>query len=229
MKKKIIIVEDEQDIIDLVKYNMEREGYIVHAAYTGEEGLKKITGENPDAVILDIMLDDMDGLETCRRLKTSEKTKNIPVVMLTAKSEDIDIITGLEVGADDYITKPFSPRILIARIRALLRRSQVQKHDSETNNITVHGITIIPDKYEVYCGSKIIPLSITEFNILHLLAMNPGQVFSRNRIISSIKGDDYPVTDRSVDVQILGLRKKLLKCGNLVETVRGIGYRLKGS
>jgi len=237
MKKRVVIVEDEEDIINLVKYNMEREGYTVDFAYTGFDGLQKIEAQHPDLVILDIMLEDIDGFTICRRLKSSARTKDIPVIMLTAKSEDVDIITGLEVGADDYITKPFSPRVLIARVRALLRRIN-GKGSLDTSEglrsderIVVHGLTILPERYEVLYNNTVLPLSITEFKILYLLAKNPGRVFSRTEIISAIKGEDYPVTERSVDVQILGLRKKLGKygedIGKIVETIRGVGYKIK--
>ncbi len=238
MKKQVVIVEDEEDIVNLVKYNMEREGYSVDFAYTGSEGLQKIERLRPNLVILDIMLEDIDGFTVCRRLKSSPNTRAIPVIMLTAKSEEVDIITGLEVGADDYITKPFSPRVLLARVRALLRR--VTQEDApvvfddriDENKIVIHGLTILPDRYEVLYNGNVLPLSITEFRILCLLARNPGRVFSRVQIISAIKGDDYPVTERSVDVQILGLRKKLSKygedIGKIVETIRGVGYKIRG-
>jgi len=237
MKRRVVIVEDEEDIVNLVKYNMEREGYSVDFAYTGSEGLRKIEDLRPDLVILDIMLEDIDGFTVCRRLKSSPNTRDIPVIMLTAKSEDVDIITGLEVGADDYITKPFSPRVLLARVRALLRRvgdEKVSTTFSNTlndNRIVIHGLIIFPDRYEVLYNGAVLPLSITEFKILYLLAQNPGRVFSRSQIISAIKGDDYPVTERSVDVQILGLRKKLARygedIGKIIKTIRGVGYKIR--
>jgi two-component system phosphate regulon response regulator PhoB len=169
----------------------------------------------------------VDGLEVCKRIKQSESTRDVPVIMLTAKSEDSDIIAGLEVGADDYLTKPFSPRILVARIRAVLRRTKYREEEDSQTKIVIHGIEIDVPRHEVRCDGEIIALSATEFGILHFLSKNPGWVFSRRKIISVVKGDDYPVTERSVDVQILGLRKKLGDCGNVIETVRGFGYRLR--
>ena len=173
------------------------------------------------------MLPDIDGLEVCRKLKRTDSTKDIPIIMLTAKSEDSDVISGLELGAEDYITKPFSPRVLIARIRAVLRRN-IEAQESEAPLISVHRIQIDVKKHEVLVENEFINLSATEFAILNYLASNPGWVFSRNQIIDAVRGQNYPVTERSVDVQILGIRKKLGSQGRYIETVRGVGYRLKG-
>ena len=181
----------------------------------------------PELILLDIMLPDIDGLEVCRKLKRSDSTKDIPVIMLTAKSEDSDVISGLELGAEDYITKPFSPRVLIARIRAVLRRN-IEAQETESPIIRIHKIQIDVKKHEVIVEDENIDLSATEFAILNYLASNPGWVFSRNQIIDAVRGQNYPVTERSVDVQILGIRKKLGSQGRYIETVRGVGYRLKG-
>ena len=222
----ILVIEDEHDIRELISYNLESEGYTVLKASTGNDGIDKARSGDPDLVLLDIMLPDIDGLEVCRKLKRDETAKEIPIIMLTAKSEDSDVISGLELGAEDYITKPFSPRILIARIRAVLRRN-ADNEDSESMIIHVHDIRIDVKKHEVIVENEVINLSATEFAILSHLASNPGWVFSRNQIIDAVRGQNYPVTERSVDVQILGIRKKLGSQGRFVETVRGVGYRIK--
>lgn len=226
-REVICIVEDDRDIAELVSFTLEREAYRISVIPSGEEAIEKISGMIPDLVVLDLMLPGVDGLEVCRRLKQDEKTREIPIVMLTAKSEDSDIIAGLEVGADDYVTKPFSPRILTARIRAVLRRRRFRGDDDKPLKIQIHEIDIDVPRHEVKCAGETVVLSATEFGILQLLAGNPGWVFSRRRIIDSVKGGDYPVTDRAVDVQILGLRKKLGDCGDVIETIRGYGYRIK--
>lgn len=227
--ESICIVEDDRDIAELVAFNLKREGYSVKIIPSGEEAIGKISEDPPDLVVLDLMLPGVDGLEVCRRLRQDIKTRHVPIIMLTAKSEDSDIVAGLELGADDYVTKPFSPRVLIARVRAVLRRD-LAKSSSETQEfISIHGIDIDVPRHEVKSNGLVVELSATEFAILVLLAGNPGWVFSRRKIISSVKGDDYPVTDRAVDVQILGLRKKLGGFGDSIETIRGYGYRMKDS
>jgi two-component system phosphate regulon response regulator PhoB len=172
------------------------------------------------------MLPGMDGLEVCKLLKSDPKTQYIPVVMLTAKGEDADIVTGLELGADDYIVKPFSPRVLIARLRAVLRRKARDLVD-HTAPVTIHDITIHPGRHEVVAGDRKLDLTYTEFRVLHFLASRPGWVFTRYQIVEAVRGDNYPVTDRSVDVLVVGLRKKLGSRGKYIETVRGVGYRFK--
>ena len=223
----VLIVEDEKDIADMIDYNLRKEGYSTRIAATGEEALISIGNSLPDVILLDLMLPGADGLEVCKQLKQDEKTRDLPVVMLTAKSEDVDIVTGLELGADDYITKPFSPKVLVARIRSVIRRTRRKNAAEGEKVVKIHGIEIDIPRREVRCQGRTIPLSATEFDILLFLSQNPGWVYSRNQIISGVKGDDYPVTERSVDVQILGLRKKLAEKAKLIETVRGIGYRLK--
>lgn len=225
--EQILVVDDEGDILELIRYNLQKEGYRVTTVKTGEEGLKRAREAKPDVVVLDLMLPGLDGLSVCNRLKRDEATRGIPVIMLTAKAEDSDIVTGLELGADDYVTKPFSPKVLTARLRAVLRRSSESESLLRDNVITVHGITIDSSRHEVAVGDELLPLSPTEFAILEHLARSPGWVFSRSKIIDAVKGKDYPVTERSVDVQILGLRKKLGEAGSCIETVRGVGYRIK--
>jgi two-component system alkaline phosphatase synthesis response regulator PhoP len=226
MKERILVVDDEEDILELVRYNLEKDGYRVMSVTSGEEALEAIREEFPDAIVLDLMLPGQDGLDVCRKLKSAPDTNSIPIVMLTAKGEDADIVTGLELGADDYVTKPFSPRVLLARIRAVLRRKSKEAL-TEDSVIAIGDLTINPARHEVKVGIKPVTLTATEFSILQYLARRPGWVFTRDQIISAVKGDDYPVTERSVDVQIVGLRKKLGDSGNVIETVRGVGYRFK--
>jgi len=225
-KEKILVVDDEEDILELLRFNLSRERYQVSCALTAEKALSLVQSEAPDLIVLDLMLPGIDGLEVARQLKNDPATKNIPIVMLTAKGEEADIVTGLELGADDYITKPFSPRILLARVRAVLRRKATVSQEKESV-IRVHDLTIHPGRHEVLVDGKPVQLTFTEFGILNYLARRPGWVFTRSQIVDAVRGDDYFVTDRSVDVQIVGLRKKLGPAGKCIETVRGIGYRFK--
>lgn len=225
-KEKILVVDDEEDILELLRFNLSREGYQISCAASGEDALSLVRSEIPDLIVLDLMLPGMDGLEVTRSLKNNLSTKNIPIVMLTAKGEEADIVTGLELGADDYITKPFSPRILVARVRAVLRRN-VKEAPDETSALRVHDLVIHPGRHEVVVEDKPVDLTFTEFGILNYLARRPGWVFTRFQIVDAIRGGDYPVTDRSVDVQIVGLRRKLGPAGKYIETVRGVGYRFK--
>jgi two-component system phosphate regulon response regulator PhoB len=225
-KEHILVVDDEEDILELLTYNLTREGYRVTGALTGEDALKKARSEFFDLIVLDLMLPGIDGLEVTKTLKKDPKAHNIPILMLTAKGEEADIVTGLELGADDYITKPFSPRILIARIRAVLRRKS-EKPIDESAVIRIHELEIDPGRRSVLVSGKSVDLTFTEFQILLTMARKPGWVFTRYNIVDAVRGDDYPVTDRSVDVQIVGLRKKLGSFGKYIETVRGVGYRFK--
>ena len=225
-KGKILIVEDDEDILELVRYNLAREGYQVDQTITGEEALLAVKSRVPDLIILDLMLPGVDGLEVCRLLKSNPATQSIPIVILTAKGEEADVVTGLELGADDYITKPFSPRVLIARIRAVLRR-KAGKPAGEDQVIRVHNLVIHPGRHEVLLEDRPVELTPAEVQILRLLARRPGWVFARRQIVNQVHGTDYPVTDRSVDVAIVGLRKKLGKAGEFIDTVRGVGYRFR--
>jgi len=227
LKEKILVVDDEEDILELLKYNLSREGYQVFCTTSGEKTLTLVKTETPDLIVLDLMLPGMDGLEVARQLKDNPHTKNVPIVMLTAKGEEADIVTGLELGADDYVTKPFSPRILLARVRAVLRRKGQESQD-KTAVIQTHNLVIHPGRREVRVNDDPVQLTFTEFGILHYLARRPGWVFTRSQIVDEVRGEDYYVTDRSVDVQIVGLRKKLGPAGEYIETVRGVGYRFKG-
>ena len=227
--KKILIVEDEKDIAELISYNLKREGFDTRVVTSGEKAVAAVLKETPDLVILDLMLPGVDGLEICKQLKYSEKTKKIPILIVTAKTEEHEIVLGLELGADDYLTKPFSPRVLVARAKAVIRKysRQTAEETTEQTIIKTGNILIDLSRYRVEIEGKKTDLSATEFNLLAFLARNRGWVFSRNQIIEAVKGSDYPVTERSVDVQIVGLRKKLGEAGSIIETIRGIGYRLK--
>jgi two-component system phosphate regulon response regulator PhoB len=223
---RILIVDDEEEIRDLIAFNLLKEGFQVAPAATGEEALRLAHEELPRLVLLDLMLPGIDGLEVCRRLKRDPHTQEVPVVMLTAKGEEADIVAGLELGADDYVTKPFSPRVLLARIRTVLRRRPVESVE-EANTLRVRDIVIDAARHEVRVGSQRVDLSPTEFRVLGVLARRPGWVLTRAQIAASIHGEDWVVTDRSVDVQIVGLRKKLGPAAEFIETIRGVGYRLK--
>ncbi|MDY7036676.1 MAG: response regulator transcription factor [Thermodesulfobacteriota bacterium] len=225
-KEKILVVDDEEDILELLSYNLSREGYRISCAASGEQALSLAHSEAPDLMVLDIMLPGIDGLETTRNLKSDTVTRDIPIVMLTAKGEEADIVTGLELGADDYITKPFSTRVLIARVKAVLRR-RVKEYPKDDAVIRIHDLVIHPGRHEALVSGKKVQLTFTEFGILHFLAKRPGWVFTRNQIVDAVRGEDYFVTDRSVDVQIVGLRKKLGLAGPYIETVRGVGYRFR--
>jgi len=226
VKEKILVVDDEEDILELVRYNLTREGFNVQCASSGEEGLNSAKSKLPDLIILDLMLPGIDGLDVARSLKNDSNTKTIPIVMLTAKGEEADVVTGLEMGADDYISKPFSPRILTARVKAVLRRKS-KPVNNEKEIIEINDIKIHTGRHEVLVNEEPVQLTFTEFGILSFLVKRPGWVFTRSQIVDAVKGDDYFVTDRSVDVQIVGLRKKLGSAGKYIETVRGVGYRFK--
>jgi two-component system phosphate regulon response regulator PhoB len=227
-KEKILVVDDEEDILELVRYNLSREGYRVTGTLTGEDALRKVRSDPFDLIVLDLMLPGMDGLAFTKTLKNDSRLRSIPIVMLTAKGEEADIVTGLELGADDYITKPFSPKVMIARVRAAIRRHKEEPED-EMAIVKIHDLEINPGRRIVLAKGNPIDLTYTEFQVLLLLAKRPGWVFTRSHIVNSIRGNDYPVTDRSVDVQIVGLRKKLGDYGKYIETVRGVGYRFKES
>jgi len=226
-KERLLLIEDDKDIQELLRYNLSKEGYQIVQAFTGEEGLKAARGKSPDLIILDLMLPGMDGLEVCKLLKKEPKTEGIPVVMLTAKGEESDVVAGLEIGAEDYVLKPFSPKVLIARIRTVLRRTHRLVEENAGEEIKIHELSVHPGRHEVMFKGKRLELTFTEFRLLHFLASRPGWVFTRYQIVDGVRGEDYPVTERSVDVQIVGLRKKLGPAGDYIETVRGVGYRFK--
>jgi len=230
-RESILIVEDDENIQQLVGYNLAKAGFHILYAENGEQALATVKREQPDMLVLDLMLPGLNGFEVCRILRKDPQTRSLPIIMLTAKSEENDVSAGLDLGADDYITKPFSPRILVSRIKAALRRRDESGEDGGEDNsglIRVHDIVIDPKRYEVMVAGTPVALTVTEFSILDLLARRPGWVFSRQQIIDGVRGYDYVITPRAVDVQVFGLRRKLGASGECIETVRGIGYRMKG-
>lgn len=233
-KQHILIVEDDADIQQLVSYNLIRSGFYVTCADSGEDAMELLHNESFDCILLDLMLPGLSGLDVCRRIRKEQGDGDghPPILMLTAKGEEEDIVAGLESGADDYITKPFSPKVLIARIKAVLRRAEDSKGDSDEGGqetIAIHNLTIDMGRHEVRLGEVLLQLTMTEFGILTFLAKKPGWVFTRQQIIDSVRGYDFLITPRAVDVQIFGLRKKMKEAGDMIETVRGIGYRLKAN
>lgn len=226
-KETILVVDDEEDILELVQFHLAREGYKIHCADTGEKALDVVQSRPVDLVVLDLMLPGIDGYSVARQIKGDARIRHIPIVMLTAKGAEADVVTGLELGAEDYITKPFSPRILLARINTVLRRGALGNHAQERSFIEFEGLKIDIGKHEVTAKDKVLNLTFTEFEVLTLLASRPGWAFSRSQIVDGVRGYNYSVTDRSVDVQIVGLRRKLGRYGRYIETVRGVGYRFK--
>ena len=222
--EKILIVEDDLDISELINFNLSKEGYKISSVANGATALSMIKSSHFDLVLLDLLLPDVDGLEICRNVKKDGNTSAIPIIMVTAKGEVSDIVTGLELGADDYIVKPFSPKVLVARVRSVLRRKQ-PKPDDLSQPITVEDLLIHPGKREVFVKGRPVELTFTEFEILHYLTSRPGWVFTRYQLVNAVRGEGYQVTDRSIDVQIVGLRRKLGPYGKYVETIRGVGYR----
>ena len=226
MQKQIVIVEDEPDILDVLSYNLKREGFEVATSQNGAEGLGLIQRLKPDLVLLDLMLPGMDGLDVCRQLKTNSVTDNIPVIMLTAKGEESDVVLGLGLGADDYIPKPFSPKELIARIKAVLRRTSAKEVISDTV-IEIDQLHIDEGKHKVSMDNEEVQLTATEFRLLFYLASHPGRVYSREQLLDQAFGGDVVVVDRNIDVHIRAIRKKLNCEQNFIETIRGVGYRFK--
>jgi len=225
-KEKILVVEDEKDIMELVTYNLAKEHYQVQGCATGEDAMKLLPEFKPDLVVLDLMLPGLDGLEVCKHIKQRAETSKIGIIIVTAKDDEADIVTGLELGADDYLTKPFSPRVLTARVKALLRRSKIKEPNADTV-LQFDGIYIHPGKREVKFHDEDIKLTNMEFRILHFLASHRGWAYTRTQIVSAVRGEDFAVTDRSVDTIIVGLRKKLGKHAHYIETVRSVGYRFE--
>ena len=224
-KFKILIIEDDKDITELVAYNLEREGFSVISVTSGEEALNHLSKDLPNLIILDLMLPGIDGLETCRLIKQETQFQNIPIIMLTAKSEESDVVVGLQLGADDYITKPFSPKVLLARIKAVLRRGSGRTSNNAIKNF---GELVIDSlKFRIIFQGKSIELTTIEFKILEFLSRSPGRVFTRDQIMDNVWKEGKFIVDRAVDVHVRGLRKKLNKAADFVETVRGIGYRFK--
>jgi two-component system phosphate regulon response regulator PhoB len=224
MSKSIALIEDERDVAELVRHTLEREGFSVRHFSDGAIAAAAVEREPPDAIVLDIMLPSLDGLEICRRLRRNPRTSQIPIVMLTARGEDIDQVAGLEVGADDYIAKPFSPRVLLARLRSVMRRSTAPGDPREV--VTVGPICIDTGRHEITVEGQTVILTATEFKILRYLAARPGRVRARLEIVEEVSGE-VAVLERTVDAHVTSLRRKLGSAGALVETVRGVGYRLR--
>ena len=225
-RPRVLVVDDEPDILELIGYNLARHNFDMIGVDSGEEAFASVRKSLPDLVVLDLMLPGIDGLEVCRRLKNDNRTAAVPVIILSAKGEEADVVIGLELGADDYLTKPFSPRVLMARIKAVLRRKQGGSGVAETV-ITHQDLRIHAGRHEVLVDGAPVQLTLTEFRILYQLARRPGWVFTRNQILEAAQGDETGVTERAVDVHMVALRRKLGSSGDLVETIRGVGYRLR--
>ncbi len=226
-KKRVLIIEDDRDISELIRYNLEREGYEVTALFEGNGAFDHVSKCNPDLVLLDLMLPGTDGIEICRMIKNGDKTKDIPVIMLTAKGEESDVVVGLQMGADDYITKPFSPRVLAARVKAVLRRSARAPAAAGGQMRQYEDLVIDLPKHKIVYAGKTVDLTAIEFDILEFLSRSPGRVYTREQILDNVWKEGKSIVDRAVDVHIRGLRKKLGRGDDCVETVRGVGYRFK--
>ena len=225
--EKILVVEDEADILEIIAYNLGREGFRVVSSRDGEEGLELAEREDPDLILLDLMLPGMDGIEVCRRLKEDESAAGVPIIMVTAKGEESDIVLGLGVGADDYVVKPFSPRELVARVKAILRRGPMREKGAAAERIVRDGLVIDAAKHRVKVDGEKVPFTATEFRLLHYLAKHPGRVFTRNQLLARTISDDAIVIDRNIDVHVRAIRKKLGDYRDIIETQRGVGYRFK--
>lgn len=224
---KIVVIEDEADIREVIEHNLSREGYKVAASPDGEEGLRLVKKNAPDLVLLDLMLPGLDGIEVCRRLKADPMMQGIPVIMVTAKGEESDVVLGLGMGADDYVTKPFSPKALVARIKAVLRRGSLKEINSEGKRIIVGEVVVNAERHEVRIEGKPVVFTATELRLLHFLASHPGRVFTRDHLLSRVISEDAMVVHRNIDVHIRSVRKKLGPHRNLIETIRGVGYRFQ--
>jgi len=226
-KQKIVVIEDEEDICEILEYNLQKNGYEVETSANGLEGLALIKKHTPSLVLLDIMLPGLDGIEVCRKLKENSSTRDIPIIMVTAKGEESDIVLGLGIGADDYVPKPFSPKELLGRVKAVLRRCTLTKDHSTSDTIIREGIEVDSDRHIIKIDGKVVAFTVSEFRALQTLASSAGQVFTRDQLVNEVMGEDAVVVDRNIDVHIRSVRKKIGKYRNLIETVRGIGYRFK--
>ncbi len=226
-REKVVVIEDEADILEVVQYNLSREGYRVLTSRDGEEGLATVRREAPDVVLLDLMLPGLDGIEVCRRLQADPVTSSIPIIMVTAKGEETDVILGLAVGADDYVAKPFSPKELVARVKAVLRRGPLKADSGAGERIVRGGLVIDAGRHQVSVDGELSEMTATELRLLHFLASHPGRVFSRDQLLSRVIGDHAVVIDRNIDVHVGAIRRKLGSYRALIETVRGVGYRFQ--
>jgi DNA-binding response OmpR family regulator len=226
-RERILVVEDEADIRELMLYNLQREGYLVQGTARGEEGLERARAERPDLLLLDRMLPGLSGIEVCRRLKSEDATRSIGVIMVTARTSAEDMCGGLEVGADDYIPKPFSPKVLLARVRAVLRRLRPRAPEPVLARVTLEGLVVDPERHEVEADGAKVTLTATEFRLLHQLASNPGRVFTRAHLLARVIGESTTVIDRNIDVHVASVRRKLGGQREWIETLRGVGYRFR--
>lgn len=230
-RPRILIVEDEVEIAELIRFHVDREGFEGRVVDSGRTALDEIEREHPDVVLLDLMLPDLDGLEVCRRLKRKEQTRDLPILIVSAKGEEADIVAGIELGADDYVTKPFSPRVLIARVKNVLRRTGITgtgEKEAGDGRLRLAGGDVVIDaaRHRVTVGGDQVELTLTEFGILRFLAARPGFVRTRDQIIQAVHGRNTVLSSRTVDVHVTALRRKLGDWGRLIETVRGVGYRM---
>jgi two-component system, OmpR family, phosphate regulon response regulator PhoB len=223
--QKIVVIEDEPDILEVIEYNLTREGFRIITAASGDAGYKAVLREAPELVLLDLLLPGLDGLEVCRKLKLEPMTRHIPIIMVSAKGEESDVVLGLGVGADDYVTKPFRPKELLARVRAVLRRGTLKDDQARTDRVVRDGLVIDAARHEVRVDGELVTLTATEFRLLHLLASHPGRVFTRDQLITRVIGGGAAVIDRNIDVHVRAIRKKLDQRSYLLGTVRGVGYR----
>jgi two-component system alkaline phosphatase synthesis response regulator PhoP len=226
-REKILVIEDEADILEVTQYNLAREGYKVVTSRDGEEGLARARREAPDLVLLDLMLPGLDGLEVCRRMQSDPITATIPIIMVTAKGEESDVVIGLQLGADDYVTKPFSPKELVARVKAVLRRGPLREDRGSAERIVRGGLVVDAGKHQVLVDGEAQTFTATELRLLHFLAAHPGRVFARDQLLSRVIGDHAVVIDRNIDVHVGAIRRKLGPYRDLVETIRGVGYRFQ--
>jgi two-component system phosphate regulon response regulator PhoB len=222
---RILAIEDEEDILEVIEYNLDREGFEVTTSTNGEDGFQKVRNERPDLVLLDLMLPDRDGLEICRKIRDDDELKRIPVIMVTAKDTESEVVLGLGVGADDYVTKPFNPQELVARVKAVLRRRRLEPDNGTGETIERGPLTILPERHKVLLDGEELDFTATEFSLLQHLADNPGRVYNRNQLIDHVLGT--VVTPRNIDVHIRAIREKLGEHSDLIETVRGVGYRFR--
>ncbi len=226
-RARVLVVEDEADILEVIQYNLAREGYKVLTSRDGDDGLAKIRKESPDLVLLDLMLPGTEGLEVCRRLKQDPVTRSIPIIIVTAKGEESDVVLGLGVGADDYVTKPFSPKELVARVKAVLRRGALKEDRGAGERIVCGDVIIDAGRHEVLVAGKPVDFTATELRLLHFLASHPGRVFTRDHLLSRVIGENAVVIDRNIDVHVRSVRKKVGEKRELIETIRGVGYRFR--
>jgi two-component system phosphate regulon response regulator PhoB len=224
-KERVLVIEDEPDILEMIRYNLDREGYRVSAVVNGEDGFERAQQDAPDLVLLDLMLPGLDGLEICRRLKGDPVTRGIPIIMVTAKGDESDVVLGLGLGADDYVSKPFSPKELVARVKAVLRRSPLREEAAAEERLSFDGVLIDAGRHRVFVNNDDVQFTATEFRLLHFLATHPGRIFTRDHLLSRIIEDAAVVGERNIDVHVRSIRGKLGPHRDLIETVRGVGYR----